>query len=507
MNFFRKEIISILAFASLMSVTSCLNSNDSETIVTDYSNALLTKVSLNTNSNVCAGLSDYAFTIDHYGNSDPALIDSTRSLWKVDEYSLNPGIVFNVDSLPVGSIADSIKVSLSYSSPYKVDFYQYDSELNLMNHTNFADTQIIWFDDYAITRIQITATDGVTNKSYFMKVNVHHCSTDTIVWKYLCKDLFDTKQVIDQRVDTVGTTLCWYTTLADNSQQVRTTDLLGNVTNWSDAQNISSPANIDLGTLVNLNDKLYAIGADQTLLSSTDGITWTVASSDFAFVNLLGIQLETKKYNEHFCAIAQQGSDYHFVRSTDGSTWSLDTLVVNDDTTTLVPDGFPLNGYTRPISVKANPKNGSTTSRIYITGGIKADGNLTASTWSTDGFQWVEFEQLTLKPMKRATIVRYTLDVDDPDTFWIMQTGEMDKGYVSDTLYFSQNSGVTWKKLPREFYNLGDTYWIKPFGCSSGFYNPKDYRIYFIGGKNNEGEQESNIVTGQLVDLAMKQKK
>ncbi len=505
MNFRRKQIVALWLMAGL--VSACFDSNESETIVTDYNNALLTKVSLNTNSNVCAGLSNYSFTIDNYGNSDPGLIESTRSLWQVNGYSLTPGIVFNVDSLPLGSITDSIKVNLSYSSPYKVEFYQYDEELKLKNYTNFADTQIIWFDDYAVTRIQITARDGVTNKSYFMKVNVATCVTDTIMWKYLGKDLFDMTDVIDQRVDTIGTTLCWFTTLSDNTQQVRTADLVGDVSLWSDVQNVAAPACLDLGTLINLKDKLYAVGADHTLLTSADGINWSVASSDFAFVNLLGIQLATKKCEEHFCGIAQQGDEYHFVRSIDGTAWTLDTLIVGNDTTSVIPVNFPLTGYTRPISVGANPQNGSTTSRIYISGGMLADGTLTASTWSTDGSQWAEFEQRILPPMQRATIIRYTLNLKTPDTFWIMQTGEMADGHVSDTLFFSQNSGVTWKRLPREYYRLGDTYWIQPFGCSSGFYNPTDYRMYFIGGKNNEGKQESNIVTGQLMNLAIKQKK
>lgn len=509
MNLFKKQITYTLisAFALTSMFTACIDDNKSETVITDFNNALITNVSLSSNSKVCYNLNSYAFTIDHLGNSDRALIDSTRSLWQVNEYSLEPGILFNPDSLPVGSIADSIKVSLSYSSPYKVEFFQYDKDLVLQKKTNFADTQIIWFDDYAVTRIQVTASNGSTNKSYFMKINVHTCSTDTIMWKYLCKELFDMNQVIDQRVDTLGTDLYWYTSLADGTQEVRTADLTGDVSQWSEAQSVTAPAQVELGSLVNLKGNLYAVGADHSLLSSNDGIAWQVASTDFAFVNLLGIQPKSKKNDEHFCAIAKQGDDYHFVRSDDGNAWTLDTLIINDDSTSLVPEGFPLYDYTRPISVEADFNSSSTTSRIYISGGMKADSTLTASTWSSDGSTWVEFNQRILPPMKRATIIRYTLDIDNPDSFWIMQTGEMKNGYVSDTLYFSQNSGVTWKKLPREYYRLGDTYRIDPFGCSSGFYNPKDYRIFFIGGKNNNGEQESNIITGQLFNLAMKKRK
>ncbi len=507
MNYSKKSIFGVFALAGVLMLTACFDDNKSEKVVTDYNNALITKVSFNANTNVCDGLSSYAFTIDNYGMSDPALIDSTRSLWEVDGYSSIPGIIFNADSLPSGTIADSIKVSLSYASPYKVEFFQYDKELNLQKKTNFADTQIIWFDDYAITRIQVTAQDGFTNKSYFMKVNIHKCITDSIMWNYLCKDLFDMSDVIDQRVDTIGTTLYWYSTLSDNTQQVRTADLCGDVSSWSTPSAVTSPTQIDLGTMINLKENLYAVGADHSLLTTSDGINWTVASKDFDFVNLLGIQLASKKYDEHFCGIAKQGDTYHFVRSTDGAAWCLDSLIIDEDTTSVVPADFPLSGYTRPISEESNAISGRTTSRIYISGGVKADGTLTSSTWSSDGLQWAEFEQRILQPMKRATIIQYTLDVKYPNTFWIMQTGEMENGIVNDTLYFSQDHGVSWKNLPNEYYRLGDTYKIDPFGCSSGFYNPKNYRMYFIGGKNSEGKHESNIVTGLLYNLAIKQKK
>lgn len=506
---FKKQIssfvIGTLAIAGMLS--SCWDNNESETVVTNYNNALVTKVSMNNNNNVCKDLSSYGFTIDQLGTSDETLTENCRKLWSVDEYSLLPGIIFNPDSLPVGSEADSIKLSITATYAYKVEIFQYDKDLHLKNYTNFKDTQIVWFDDYAVTRIQVTASNRLTNKSYFLKINTHQCMTDTIRWKYLTKDLFDMTEVVDQRVDTIGTNLYWYTSLSDGSQQVRRADLLGNVAEWSDPVTVVSPAPVDLNTLLNWQDKIYGVGTNGLLLSTTDGTSWTTASSDYTFVSILGIQLAAKEYDEHLCAIATIDGKSQFVRSDNGTSWSIDSLIIGSDTTSVVPDNFPVTGFTRPISVAADIRKGKTTSRIYISGGVLADGSLTASTWSSDGFQWAEFAQTQMPAMRRASIIRYTLDQDHPDTFWIMQTGEMAGGHVSDTLYYSENSGVTWKKLYREHLKLGDTYEIDPFGCSSAFFNPQSYRIYFIGGKNNEGKQESNIVTGALPNLSMLKKR
>ncbi len=510
MNLSKKYMCGSVAGLLAMTATlfsGCLGGNDSETVITDYSNALITGVTLTSNTKVCADLSSYGFTIDHLGTSDTALIERCRSLWQYDEYTLKPGIIFNPDSLPAGSVADSIKLTLSYTSPYSVYFYQYDEDLKLCNVTNYSDTQIIWFDDYAVTRIEVTARDRMTRKSYFMKMNVHQCASDTIMWNYLATGLFDMANVIDQRVDTIGRTLFWYTMTADSAIEVRTADLTGDITAWSAAQSVATPSAIDLGTLLNWRGQLYAIGQNQTLLSTGDGVTWTVASAAHKFVNLLGIQLASRRGDEHLCAIALANDTCRFLRSADGTSWQFDTLNIDGIATDALPARFPIKDYTRPISVAANPTGGSTSPRIYINGGLMADGTLTSSTWTSDGSSWVEFRQTALPAARRSTVVRYQLDIDEPGTFWIMQTGEMAGGYVSDTLYYSQNSGVMWKKLQREHYRYGDTYRIAPFGCSSGFVNPQNYRIYFIGGKNPDGRHESNIVSGQLIDLAMRQKR
>ncbi|MBR0037071.1 MAG: hypothetical protein IJP70_05465 [Bacteroidales bacterium] len=509
-----RTVLSTLVLSTLL--TACFDDNNSETVITDYSNCLVTSMTLAANSKVCSNLSSYSFTIDQLGTSDPDLIETWRSTWEKNEYSQPAGIIFNRDSLPLGSIADSIKITLSYSAPYSVIFYQYDSAMVLQKTVNYSDTQIVWFDDYAVTRLEVIAQDRNTNKSYFVKMNVHQCATDTIRWKYVAEsDLFDMSDVTDQRVDTIGNTLYWFTSLS-TGQEVRSADLTGDVTSWSAAQTVTSPSALQLGSLLNWNDALYAVGADSTILSSSDGATWTTAYSDFKFVNLLGAQLAISKtpssatddqYQEHLCAIVSQNDELHFARLTkDSAAWRLDTTLVSGDSlSSKLPAGFPVGGYTRPLATAAKPSKGNTTSRLYISGGYDADGKLLSSTWSSDGSTWAEFPQNTLPPMKDACIIPYTLDVEEPGSLWIMQPGLMENGYVTDTLYFSQNCGVTWKKLYREFPQYADTYKINPMACHSAFYNPKNYFMYFFGGIDENGNQRSTIQGGQLQDLTFEQ--
>lgn len=503
--------ICTLTFAALL--TSCLgDGNESETVLTNYSNATVKKMTLENNANVCKNLSGYAFTIDNNGQSDPDLIANWKDVLGDNEDNLMPtGMIFNPDSLPVGSIADSLKITLSYASPSSVKFYQYDQEKVLQKVTNYTDTQTVWFDDYAVTRLEIIARDGLTRKNYFVKVNVHQSISDTICWKTLTDEVFDASAINAQRVDTLGDQLLWFVTKADNSQAVRTAALNGDLKTWSDETAVSAPSAIDLSTIYGWNGKLFAVGADESLLSTTDGTTWSAASTSYKFVNVLGVQLgryNTKKGGfeaDSICAIVSDGSNNNFAISADGSEWTLKAL--NIDGTSILPDNFPVKGFTRPIAVAARPNAGNTTSRLYIVGGVAADGTVTSSTWACDGRTWAEFEQKQMPAMSGASIVRYTRNSDHPDTFWILQPGTLADGSVTATLYFSENSGVTWKPLEDEFSKYADTSVLQALACNSAFFAPSNWMIYFFGGIDAEGNQVSSIRNGVLPELNFAKKR
>ena len=104
--------------------------------------------------------------------------------------------------------------------------------------------------------------------------------------------------------------------------------------------------------------------------------------------------------------------------------------------------------------------------------------------------------------MTRASIIEYTLDADHPKSFWILWPGVLADGSVRNTAYFSENKGVTWKLLSREFASYSKTGPISPVGAVSGFVDQSNYWMYFIGGIDAEGAQQANVFGGQLSKLA-----
>lgn len=469
------------------SLISCNEDVNNDYELSDYSNALVTGFSLNDNRAVCPALSAYAFSIDQYGNSDPELADE----WP------GTGVIFNSDSLPYGSVPDSVKVNLTYSYPRAVLFYQYDETGTVVDTVDFAKKTTIDFASYAKTRLEVTAQDGVTKRSYAVKVNVHQVIGDTIAWKYCAEDLFDMSDVIGQRVEAVGRNLYWFTERNDASQAVRTSSYETRLAEWSAQQALEAPAALDLQTLCVWDRTLYAVSRNGRLLASSDASHWNEVSGAYEFVNLLGVTPKSKTGSDSLHAVIRMDDGYRFAASADGRTWVAGALL---------PAGFPIEGYTRPISVPARPASGAVTSRLYIVGGRTADGVLVSSTWTCDGRRWAEFPQRQLPAMAGASIVRYTLNTDRPKTFWILFSGETEGG-MDGELYFSENSGVTWKRLASEYRSYADVANLAPVAFASAFCDEETYRLYLVGGRKESGLQQAAVATGQLVKLTFRKRK
>lgn len=488
-----------------LGLSSCLGNSDSaESIVTNFYNATVTSFSLEDNSNVCPSLSSYKFTIDNYGYSD----DSIHRLFPDD------GIIFNPDSLPVGTIADSVKVSLSIASPDSVYFDLYNLDGTLGQHGNYAKDSAFYFASYPNCHLTLVSRGG-TRKTYHIKLNVHKVEGDTIIWRNITPELWPDMNITDQRTDTIGSTLYWFVEENGLCNKVSTSQM-SRPKEWQPMADVVVPDGelLDLATLYNWHNELYAIGKNQgRLLKSADGYNWEVASSDKTFQAILGNQCKTKDVydvwnSDSLNVIVKVDGKYHFAVSADAAHWNVEQEI---------PADFPITGFTRPISTAARSNYGNLTSRLYITGGITAQGKLTSSTWSCDGWSdakhgpnWADFPQSELKPMYGASVLEYTIDSDHPKTFWILQPGITETGSVPTnllfskyytTLYFSEDNGVSWHRLSRYYTKYADNTPIGEVSCNSAFFDSKTYQMYFFGGRNADGSFKTSVWGGMLNSL------
>ena len=466
-----------------VSLSSCLgDGNQSEVITSGLQNATVKSFSFDDNTDVCASLSGYSFTIDHFGKSDPALSGTLA----------NAGIIFNADSLPVGTKPDSIKVNVDAGKAATIYFRHYDAAGALKKSVNFADTQYIFFNDYAVTRLDITSYDGQYKKSYFVKVNVHKTYGDTIRWQYVAKDVFDAKTLTNQKTCELGGKLLWFTEYNDTILKVASSTL-ADIKTWGSQTEVTSENKPVLSTIYVWNEYLLAVSKNGALISSADGLSWEKISSDLEFVNIIGAQLPAHIQNLFLHVIVKDNGVYKFAKSENLTEWE----VLSE-----IPANFPIKNFSNAVLNKPAPNLGNITSRTTIVGGETANGTAISSVWSCDGTNWAEFEQNFLPAMKSASIIEYTMDTDYPKSFWILWPGVLADGSVQNTPYFSQNRGVTWKLLSKEFAFAATTSPITAVGGVSSALNTNTYWMYFFGGVDASGNQQTNIFGGQLSKLA-----
>lgn len=489
-----------------LTLASCFDTNESETIVTDYQNCIVTAFSLADNSEVCSGLSGYSFTIDNYGLSD----DSIHALFP------NDGIIFNPDSLPHGVIADSVKVSLTAATPDSIYLRLYALDGTLGQEAQFSADSAFYFASYPDCRLTVVARGGY-RKTYHIKVNVHKVVGDTIVWHDYTDELWADMDIIDQRTDTLGGKYYWMVKTSDLNYHVSTATNDEGITAWQPMADVEvdEGEQLDLSTLYNWHDALYAIGRNNgRLMRTTDGRNWEVACADHNFEAILGNQYKTKDVygvwnSDSLNVIVKVDGEYRFAVSANATAWNIEQTI---------PSDFPVAGFTRPIYTEARSAYGNLTSRLYITGGMAQDGQLVSGTWSCDGWSdnshgpnWIEFEQNDLPGMTGATVIEYTLDNDHPKTFWLLHPGFTSTGdvpthrlYSKDytTLYYSEDNGVSWHRLSRYYTQYADNTPIGKVACNAAFLAPKSYRMYFFGGRRADGTMKTSVWGGQLNSLS-----
>ena len=492
------------AATAMLMLTACWNDNEAETVATNYFNAIVTKFALTDNADVADKLSSYSFTIDNYGTSDAAIHNKFP----------NDGIIFNADSLPYGTIADSVKVSVSYSSPDSAYFCLYSLDGKLRQYSTVSTDSALFFGSYPDARLNISARGN--RKVYHIKINVHKVAGDTIQWHAYTDELWTKADIKDQRTDTIGSIAYWFVENG-NADQVISADMKIRPTQWSEPAdvNIEGGDLLDLQTLYSWHNALYAVGKNsQKLLTSTDGYNWQPACNDYQFTAILGNQLATRDVygntnSDTLNAIVHIDDTYRFAVSADAKEWRIDKQI---------PRNFPISGFTRPISVSARAYNGNLTSRIYIIGGMMADGRtLSASTWSCDGFSevengcnWAEFPHGNLPGMQGGSVIEYTLDADNPKSFWILQPGFRADGNIAQSthygrqyteLYYSEDSGVSWHSLYATYPKMADNSAFSDMIGNSVFCNPDTYEIYFFGGKKTDDTYYTQVWGGLLPQL------
>ena len=464
-----------MMLSSLFGLVSCNKDNDNDdtySYSTSTQTTLVTGFALQTDDNVLANLDSVHFTVD-YDN----------------------GLIYNADSLPVGTDVTALKVTVEFLNTVKSAVFDITGATVQSDTTiNYVASMTQTLDFTGKTTLTITSYDESQVKKYDVKVLVHKVNPDTLIWdKSWRRDLPGYGYgVTGHKAVKQGD---FYRIMACNgaSCDLLTAQSPGQGT-WEKVS-LTLPFTPQVSTLTATDEALYVLSTDGTLYTSPDGNEWTSCGVNWR--TLLGA------YGDRVLGIVSaDGVNYH------------DEYPRGDAfEASVVEDGFPVSHSSGMI---VTDNKWTVAQQAMIVGGYDAEGKMIADVWGYDGTTWGKINNIhtqTLPALADATLFSYytykTLSGVRRyglQQTWYVMGGKLADGTLNNKIYLSNTQGVTWTEgdtaicqpdyMPR-FYGA-QAFVVDETLSATGIHGAPSYvpslvtswqcpYIYLFGGFNDQG--------------------
>lgn len=406
---FLTVITSLLAAAFM--ITSCLDDNEDETVYS--SNSSITAFSIeNIETKYTAEVNgkDTTLTATVIGKNYPFVIDQGQRL------------IYNVDSLPVGTDVKKVVVNITADTPGIVIVAE--------------DKDTVWVSTDSLNfekpvKFKVMAYSGVFGPTYTASINVHKQVSDSLQWTQINSN-FAGNEVKEQKAVTMDD-LIYVFTRQDTKVAITTTNI-NDGRNWTPLQTIDVD-NADYSSAMAWGSRLYIL-ANNELYASTNGTEWSKVNTDAKFSKLIA-NVHTKD-NQKLYAI---NTENHFMESEDGTTWT-----VNEE----VPLTFPQTH----LSYAAYPLVTNTSiDRLTIMGDNSIATDTTTIVWTklTTETNWADYPVTEngshyCPKLENIGMIYYNE--------LLYAFGGPGKSYNKDIaafsrFYYSKDQGVTWNPVSK----------------------------------------------------------
>lgn len=360
---------------------------------------------------------------------------------------LNRGVIFNADSLPVGTDVSKLVPTISYTSSASAVTLTINTDGKTVEadyKTNPSDT----IDFTNPVKLTITAEDATTVRSYEIKVNVHNTQPDSLVWDRLAVTPLPSNlgtPVAQKTVKFEDTTY----TLVEESNGSYTLAVAADIltADWTKVTlNLDFHPNVR--TLNATPSSLCVLDMSGVLHTSADGVNWS--NTGIVWTNIIGA------YGDVLLGMRNDGGV--LVHTAWPADAGYEEVAVKSD--------FPVSGFSDFVQFS----NRWTTLPIgFMTGGKLADGSLTEKTWGFDGDRWEVLSENMVPKLDGAAIVPYYVYrktssslVQTEFSVWMLIGGMLEDGNCNKKIYVSYDNGVNWyaadtqMQLPDYFPGLYD---------------------------------------------------
>ena len=392
----------IVALAASAGLTACNPTSEQQQTYAGNllnSSTMISAFSLKANNKVMANLDNVFFSIDQV-----------------------KGEIFNADSLPWGTDVRKIVTNISTQGeatvqiimPSLTDGSQVTVEVS--DSVNFTGANGVW--------ARVTAADGSRERVYSVKVNVHSCNPDSLQWNMTPTQL-PSLNLLEQQTLAMGNQYYCIARTAQNAINLYTTSDPEHPV-WQSA-NTDLPADADVNSLAATDDALFIRCASGAVMTSTDGMAWTEATTGWSHIyGTYGSQLLGVKDGKWISWPAGNGGE--------------------------LPAGMPVSDTSRLWTFT---NDWALQPQAMFIGGKDADGNLSGDAWGFDGRSWMRLSgYLGARQLPQATgmalVPYFTFRVNTQNflstkqSMWLAMGGKLSDGTLNKTVYYSLDNGVNW---------------------------------------------------------------
>lgn len=416
------KIVYLFAILSAgLTLTSCLGEPEE---VEPTAKTLITSCSLNSNIT--------AYTSNMVKNSKGEMVEvKDTTVYASSDYPLTidqiSNVIYNRDSLPVGSDLRKMPITLNSAGAYAT---------RLIKDKDGNEVDTVWSstDSLDLTKpvkLKVYAGDLVTTRVYTIKINVHTVDPDSLVWNKFSNSFSGGAVTGSQRALIHGDKIIVYADV--NSQPVAYVNTWASPSaEWTKTELVNAQ-NADILSAYVYGGNVLMRTNDGKMLKSADGINWEAAGLEGNVSAIVG-EITYEGHNR-LIAISDVDGKKVFRVSEDGQNWL--------DNTAPVPAGFPETNF------KGFQKKLSTTSKYYRLNVMGRESETAALNdtisyaWFTnDGLDWAEMETVSIYHMPKMINPTYIYYNDLTMAFGY---GPEEK---FNNMYVSEEYGLVWK--PRE---------------------------------------------------------
>ena len=407
-NTLRRTSGIFLTVAAALSIASCNSKKEEPEIYLTPSNVAVTSFVLNADDDVMENLDSVFFSID-----------------------LENGVIFNADSLPVGTKIDKLVADIKYSSYITKATIKMEDGETRTGEIDYIESPTDSIDFTGKVVLSISTDDDELSRDYLIKVNVHKEKSDSLMWfnrenEKLPSRLDNPKN--QKSLNFNGTVVSLIEEQDGTYTYSTSTDIYGKV--WQ-KRAVTFPFAPNVRSLCATTSSLIILDKTGAMYESADGLAWTATGETWSA--MLGAYLDT--------AVG--------IKTEGGVNVYAQYPMKNLNVSTIDPE-FPITGFSN-FEILANKW---TTSPVgFFVGGECADGSLSDATWAFDGYNWIKLADGGVPNLRGTSLIpyygfRYTASDWKQTEYpvWMVIGGTLSDGKQNTLVYISYDNGVNWSK-------------------------------------------------------------